>query len=204
MKVSATLSRTALRLGFLGRRWIVGREFRRYQGTCGLEWSGAMLLAGAAVVARVQRADMKVSATLRRTVWCLGSMGRRHIHGFCFCSSLLSLCLILPGFAAAPPLPSNQQSQSGTATPNVKKSAVYPRGMKLMLTDGTFQLVREYQRNGDHVQVFQRGARCVGGVAGVHGGLGGDGEDGSGGRKGFRGAGGKSSTSRKKRDTWTT
>jgi hypothetical protein len=103
---------------------------------------------------------MKVSATSRHTVLCLGFMGRRHIHGFCFSSFLLSLCLILPGFAAAPKLPSNQQSQGSTAPPNVKKSDVYPRGMKLMLTDGTFQLVREYQRNGDHVRYFsvERGA----------------------------------------------
>ncbi len=87
-------------------------------------------------------------------------MGRRHIHGFSVCGSLLSLCLILPGFAAAPNLQANQQSQTATAAANVKKSDVYPRGMKLMLTDGTFQLVREYQRNGDRVRYFsvERGA----------------------------------------------
>ncbi|HTB92574.1 MAG TPA: hypothetical protein VK728_07065 [Candidatus Sulfotelmatobacter sp.] len=41
-----------------------------------------------------------------------------------------------------------------------KKGEVYPRGLKLMLTDGTYQLVREYERNGEHVRYYslERGA----------------------------------------------
>lgn len=40
------------------------------------------------------------------------------------------------------------------------KSAVSPRGMKLILSDGTYQLVREYQRTGDRVRYYsmERGA----------------------------------------------
>jgi hypothetical protein len=84
----------------------------------------------------------------------LGLMGRRHIHGFTLPCSLLSLCLILPAFAAAPSRQATQQSQTSNASSNAKKSDVFPRGMKMMLTDGTFQLVREYQRNGDRVRYF--------------------------------------------------
>ncbi len=42
--------------------------------------------------------------------------------------------------------PSTSAKQSGVP--------VLPRGVKLVLKDGTFQVVREYQRNGDRVRYF--------------------------------------------------
>jgi hypothetical protein len=56
-----------------------------------------------------------------------------------------------PGFCNA------QQTQPSQTE---KKSQVYPRGLKLMLSDGTYQLVREYQRNGERVRYYslERGA----------------------------------------------
>lgn len=47
------------------------------------------------------------------------------------------------------------QSTTGPAAP-----ASLPRGKKLMLKDGTFQLVRSYEKNGDRVRYFsvERGA----------------------------------------------
>lgn len=43
---------------------------------------------------------------------------------------------------------SNPQSNSSDSRPNL------PRGKKLMLTDGSYQLVREYQVNGDRVRYY--------------------------------------------------
>jgi hypothetical protein len=78
-------------------------------------------------------------------------MARRPTKGLLFPGCIASLCLIasaLPGLAA-----SSSTQESKTATTE-KKSEVYPRGLKLMLTDGSYQLVREYQRNGEHVKYF--------------------------------------------------
>jgi len=52
------------------------------------------------------------------------------------------------------------KSTSSNSAPTQYKSPVYPRGLKLVLTDGTYQLVREYERHGDHVRYFsaERGA----------------------------------------------
>ena len=70
---------------------------------------------------------------------------------------LLKLCLLLFAVSGLPA--SSQAQESKTATAEIK-SAVYPRGLKLMLADGSYQLVREYQRNGEHVRYFsmERGA----------------------------------------------
>lgn len=67
------------------------------------------------------------------------------------------LCFFLTGLTGLAATNSAQQSQATTAE---QKSKVYPRGMKLVLTDGTYQLVREYQRNGDRVRYYsvERGA----------------------------------------------
>ena len=46
---------------------------------------------------------------------------------------------------------SAQKDQSGEAQTS---TLVLPRGKKLALTDGTFQLVREYQINGDRVRYY--------------------------------------------------
>lgn len=83
-------------------------------------------------------------------------MARRLIRGWFFSLDILGLCLILavlPGFGTCSYA---QETQPATA----KQSDVFPRGMKLILTDGTYQLVREYQRNGDRVKYYsvERGA----------------------------------------------
>ena len=84
-------------------------------------------------------------------------MTRRSIHGPFLSSMVVPLCLLLitlTGFAAPN---AAQQSQVPVTE---KKTAVSPRGMKLILTDGTYQLVREYQRSGDRVRYYsvERGA----------------------------------------------
>jgi hypothetical protein len=87
-------------------------------------------------------------------------MNRRLFHGFFLSFVLLSLCLVVFAWGevclgqTSPPAPA---SHSHTTE---KKSDVYPRGLKLMLTDGTYQLVREYQRNGERIRYFslERGA----------------------------------------------
>ena len=75
---------------------------------------------------------------------------------FAFGFTLVS-CWLLPSLSGSSDWNPSQDSKT---TPTEKKSEVYPRGLKLMLTDGTYQLVREYQRNGEHVRYFsmERGA----------------------------------------------
>ena len=65
--------------------------------------------------------------------------------------------MLLPSLSGSP---GRNPPQDSKAASTEKKSEVYPRGLKLVLTDGTFQLVREYQRNGEHVRYFsmERGA----------------------------------------------
>jgi hypothetical protein len=84
-------------------------------------------------------------------------MACRHTKGLLAPGFLLSLCL--PLFALSGLSTPGGAQEPKTATTE-RKSEVYPRGLKLMLTDGTYQLVREYQRNGDHVRYFsmERGA----------------------------------------------
>jgi hypothetical protein len=67
----------------------------------------------------------------------------RRILGTC-CSCLLFLSLVT--------FPSASPSQDKPA--QGRSSADIPRGKKLILKDGTFQIVREYQRNGDRVRYF--------------------------------------------------
>jgi len=84
-------------------------------------------------------------------------MVRRHTHGLRFSGAILGLCLltVFGGLCRA-----QDTQKPASSTPTNYKSPVYPRGLKLMLTDGTYQLVREYERNGDHVRYFstERGA----------------------------------------------
>lgn len=84
-------------------------------------------------------------------------MARQPTKGFLSLGFLLSLCLLLPALSG---IPARSCAQESKTTAMERKSAVYPRGLKLMLTDGTYQLVREYQRNGEHVRYFsmERGA----------------------------------------------
>jgi hypothetical protein len=69
----------------------------------------------------------------------------------------LRFCLLLIALSCLPASSHAQESKTATTE---KKSEVYPRGLKLMLTDGSYQLVREYQRNGEHVRYYsmERGA----------------------------------------------
>lgn len=85
-------------------------------------------------------------------------MVRRLLHGSSLPGLLLSLCLNAPAFTEISYLNQSQQAQTNGASD--KKSNVYPRGMKLVLTDGSYQLVREYERNGEHVRYYsvERGA----------------------------------------------
>ena len=84
-------------------------------------------------------------------------MARRPTKGLLLPSCILSLCLF--PFAFSSLLASNQTPDSKPGATE-KKSEVYPRGLRLMLTDGSYQLVREYQRNGEHVRYYsmERGA----------------------------------------------
>jgi hypothetical protein len=84
-------------------------------------------------------------------------MARRPTKGLLFPGCILSMCLIVSALSGLHASSSTQESKSTTTE---KKSEVYPRGLRLMLTDGTYQLVREYQRNGEHVRYFsmERGA----------------------------------------------
>jgi hypothetical protein len=58
---------------------------------------------------------------------------------------------LLTGFAMAQSQGSAPPNGSGSAP---AKSSEIPRGKKLVLKDGTYQVVREYQRNGDRVRYF--------------------------------------------------
>ena len=84
-------------------------------------------------------------------------MARRPTKGLLFPCQIVSLCFFLFALCGLPALSRPQESKTANTE---KKSEVYPRGLKLMLTDGTYQLVREYQRNGDHVRYYsmERGA----------------------------------------------
>ena len=83
-------------------------------------------------------------------------MARQSVHGPLPCLFPIRLCLLL---AALGGLCSAGLAQESNATTETKRS-LDPRGMKLILTDGTYQLVREYQRNGDRVRYYstERGA----------------------------------------------
>jgi hypothetical protein len=78
-------------------------------------------------------------------------MARRPTSSFLSSRSIVGLCLLLLVFSG---LGGSCRAQQPKTTATEKKSEVYPRGLKLMLTDGTYQLVREYQRNGEHVRYY--------------------------------------------------
>ena len=56
--------------------------------------------------------------------------------------------------------PDRSSSPTTTAQDSAKDTHALPRGKKLILKDGSFQLVRDYQRTGDRVRYFssERGA----------------------------------------------
>lgn len=75
--------------------------------------------------------------------------------------SARALVLVMLFVAAASPVPSAQNaanppaasSPDGQPVPAAAKR-ILPRGKKLMLTDGSFQLVREYKVEGDRVRYY--------------------------------------------------
>ena len=78
-------------------------------------------------------------------------MARRPTKGPFAPAFILTFCLLLFGLSGLSAL---NRAQESKATPTQKTSQVYPRGLRLMLTDGSYQLVREYQRNGEHVRYY--------------------------------------------------
>ena len=70
--------------------------------------------------------------------------------------ALILLILALLAIGLAPGPLQGQDSGTPAASPASDKqaSAARPRGKKLMLTDGSFQLVREYQIQGDRVRYY--------------------------------------------------
>lgn len=69
-----------------------------------------------------------------------------------FCVTAL-LLFAGPVVAQAPNVPQRQPTAAQEATPSNAPQEM-PRGKKLMLKDGTYQIVREYQRNGDRVRYY--------------------------------------------------
>ncbi|MGB2662504.1 MAG: hypothetical protein WAK48_00780 [Candidatus Acidiferrum sp.] len=83
------------------------------------------------------------------------------LRNFRFCSC----CVLLLSFAAVPARMAAQdagpmRAPEQQAAPATKRAPVAPKSKKLILKDGTFQVVREYQVNGDRVRYFseERGA----------------------------------------------
>jgi hypothetical protein len=69
-------------------------------------------------------------------------------------AALLAFAFALAMFAFLAPANAQQESSTGAQAgqqTSPKSSAVYPRGVKLMLKNGSFQLVRQYQVIGDRV-----------------------------------------------------
>jgi hypothetical protein len=86
--------------------------------------------------------------------------------GFSLCNfRFCSCCVLLLSFAAVPARMAAQDAgpmrpPEQQAAPATKPARVAPKSKKLILKDGTFQVVREYQVNGDRVRYFseERGA----------------------------------------------
>lgn len=88
----------------------------------------------------------------RRTMVCVRISG-----GFSTRSSgLFSGVLLLSLACAVGKSPAQDATQQKPTQPPAqdKASAEVPHGKKLILKDGTYQVVREYQRNGDRVRYF--------------------------------------------------
>ena len=62
---------------------------------------------------------------------------------------LLSLLGLFLTFAAASGLAQQDPSAAKASAPEA-----FPKGKKLFLKDGSYQIIREYQRNGDHVRYY--------------------------------------------------
>ncbi len=78
-------------------------------------------------------------------------MNARNNPALCWLGSLLALLAAFCAPAGSSTYPHSQQPTTSSKEGGVP---VLPRGTKLVLKDGTFQVVREYQRNGDRVRYF--------------------------------------------------
>jgi len=85
-------------------------------------------------------------------------MNRPSTLGTFLCAAILSVWAAVSGFASSfpcNPYPQDQPSQvKQGSTGDTSPAARMARGKKLMLKDGNFQLVREYERKGDRVRYF--------------------------------------------------
>ncbi len=101
-----------------------------------------------------------------RASHCLGTpMTRSHPLSTALCAAALGIWAVANGFGSPSPrkpFPQDQpasQTKQGSADDS-RPAARMARGKKLMLKDGNFQLVREYERKGERVRYFsvERGA----------------------------------------------
>jgi hypothetical protein len=72
----------------------------------------------------------------------------------CFAFALLLLCPALGAQTPANPPAASASSPAASAPAQDAPESGLPTGKKLMLKDGTFQLVREYEVDGDRVRYF--------------------------------------------------
>ena len=70
------------------------------------------------------------------------------------CPSNLCAFLLPPALAKSLSAPLVRSSEDRPSQAQAASTTDVPRGKKLVLKDGTFQVVREYQRNGDRVRYF--------------------------------------------------
>jgi hypothetical protein len=70
---------------------------------------------------------------------------------FLSCSAVFLLLSLCPSSLSARPA-SPQETQVGQQKPDITHAA--PRGKKLILSDGSFHLVRSYERRGDRVRYY--------------------------------------------------
>jgi len=83
-------------------------------------------------------------------------MAGRQIGGwfFSFPSRVYLFCALLFLMAVSPLWGWGTERQSGQQATQSVAASEFSHGKKLVLKDGTFQLVREYERNGDRVRYF--------------------------------------------------
>jgi len=85
-------------------------------------------------------------------------MNRPYTLGTFLCAAILSLWAAVSALGnslTGKPFPQDQPSQTKQgSTGDTAPAARMARGQKLMLKDGNFQLVREYERKGDRVRYF--------------------------------------------------
>lgn len=105
----------------------------------------------------IERSNPHVGIWLRAVIACLTIVHfaiPRLIMGRLIIAGLLIGCL--SAVFAPPPVAAGQSSASASdaSQENPPNSVAMPRGKKLALKDGTFQLVREYQVIGDRVRYY--------------------------------------------------